>query len=157
MSATVVLMPIVAPIVWPVMVSATTAVMVSLGFAAVKAGDEIENEEVDAKTSVELDIPNSTEVGQNLSREEKLVFEKDGVTVIFTRDVRGKVKVCVEGEGYTKAELEEFGRELAGRVIQRFAYDRIVAEMQQKSGMSMVEQSVDENDTIHIKLRSWED
>lgn len=156
MSATIVLMPVVAPIVWPVMVSATTAVMVSLGFAAVKTCEEID-EEVDTKTHVELDIPNSTEVGQNLSREEKLVFEKDGVTVIFTRDVRGKVKVCVEGEGYTKAELEEFGRELAGRVIQRFAYDRIVAEMQQKSGMSMVEQSVDENDTIHIKLRSWED
>ncbi len=160
MSGIVVITPIVATAAWPVLVSAVSAVMVSMGYAAVKAAVDTEVETgVTARTRsrVEVEVANQEEIGQTLGREAEVTFEKDGVTVTFSRDVRGRLRVCVDGEGYGKAELEEFGRELAGRVIQQYAYNRIVEEMQQKSGMSMIEQSVDEDETIRIKLRGWED
>lgn len=156
MSGVVILAPIVITTAWPLMVTAATAVMVALGYTAVSAMAE-EEVETEVESSVEIELTNQQEVGQVMGREERLVFAKDGITVIFSKDVRGRLKVCVEGDAYSKAELKALGKELAGRVIQQYAYQRIVSEIQQKSGMSMVEQSVDEDETIRIKLRSWEE
>ncbi len=156
MSGVVILAPIVVTVAWPMMATAATAVMVALGYTTVNAFAE-EETEVGVDASIEIELTNQQEVGQSMGREERLVFEKDGITVIFSKDVRGRLKVCVEGEAYSKAELKALGEELAGKVIQQYAYQRIVSEVQQKSGMSMVEQSVDEDETIRIKLRSWEE
>ena len=61
------------------------------------------------------------------------------------------------GDSHPKAELEELGRTLAGRVIQQYVYARVVEEMKNRTGMELVEQTVDDEDNIRIKLRSWEE
>ena len=57
----------------------------------------------------------------------------------------------------SRAELEALGRELGGRVVQQYVYNRVVEEMKNRTGMELVEQEVDEENNIRIKLRSWED
>jgi len=140
---------------WPTLCAVAVSVMTSVGFAAVNSEEKVK-EDVAEETKVELKLANSEEVGNALGRDEELVFVKDGLTVRFSRNVRGQLKVCVEGAGYSKEDLEAFGQELAGRVVQQFAYRRIMEEMQ-KGNMNIVEQSVDEEQNIHIRLRSWEE
>ena len=82
---------------------------------------------------------------------------KDDIEVRFSRDVRGRMRVCVTGDSHPKAELEELGRTLAGRVIQQYVYARVVEEMKNRTGMELVEQTVDDEDNIRIKLRSREE
>ena len=157
MSGCVVLVPIVAAAAWPVLSGAAAAVMASVGFTAVQQTiDAVNRVGEQASDRVELDLANSEEVASALGREEVLTFEKDGLTVRFSRDVRGKLKICVEGSGYDKADLKRFGEEIAGRVIQQYACTRILNEMQ-SNGLSLVEQTVDEENNIRIKLRGWED
>lgn len=157
MSGVVIIAPIVATVAWPILCSAAAAVMGNIGFSAVNAGVNSETEvTTDSKTRVELDLANNEEVSATLRRGERLVFAKDGLSVVFSRDLRGQLKICVEGHGYSKNDLELFGREIAGRVVQQYAYQRIIQEMAAKH-LSIVDQSVDDQDTIHIKLRGWED
>lgn len=157
MSGVIVIAPVVATAAWPVLCSAAAAVMGAVGLSAVNAQTNISGAAAaESATRVELDLANSEEVGVTIRRDEQLVFANDSLKVIFARDTRGKLTICVEGSGYNKAELEQFGRDIAGRVVQQYAYQRIVQEMQARR-LSVVEQSVDEDDNIHIKLRGWED
>lgn len=158
MSGVIVIMPIVAAAAWPAVVTAASTVMLAMGFAAINNEMQVQQElgVITELNKVELKLSNSEEVGQSVGRDQSLEFERDGLKVKFTRDVRGRLTVCVEGD-LPKAELEELGYEYAGKVIQQFAYDRIIASMGQKSGVSLVEQSVDEDETIRIKLRSYEE
>ncbi|NLE54430.1 MAG: hypothetical protein GX617_05800 [Lentisphaerae bacterium] len=157
MSGVVVIAPIVATAAWPVLCSAAAAVMGAVGLTAVNAQTNTTTDvATETNTRVELDLANSEEVGTTIRRDEELVFANDSLKVIFSRDARGKLKICVEGSGYSKAELEQFGRDIAGRVVQQYAYLRIVQEMQARH-LSVVDQSVDADDNIHIKLRGWED
>ena len=64
-------------------------------------------------------------------------------------------RVCVSGESHSKAELRELGEALANKVIQQYVYDRVVGELGQ-TDFSIVEQEVDEDETIKIKLRAWD-
>lgn len=161
MSATIVIAPLVVTTAWPLISGAAVAVMTAMGYAAVKAGVDAKvaaevGTDVRSSTRVELKLANSEELKTAVGREEELVFEKDGITVTFSRDVRGKLKICVEGAGYPKSELERFGSEIAGRVVQQYAYHRILDEME-RSGMNLVEQEVDGENNIHLKLRSFEE
>ena len=159
MSAVILLTPVVIA-AWPAISGAAAAVMVSMGYVAVKTTAEVyaqQNSElnVDQEQTVELDLENSEVVGETLAREQELVYEKDGVTVKFRRDIRGKLQICVSGEGKTDAELNEIGSEIAGKVIQQYAYNQVVSEFQD-SNMMVVDQEVDEDQTIRIKLRAWD-
>ena len=42
-------------------------------------------------------------------------------------------------------------------MIQQYVYARVVEEMKNRTGMELVEQTVDDEDNIRIKLRSWEE
>lgn len=155
MSGVVVVLPVVASAAWPVLVTAASCVMTAMGYSIANTVAEAAAETGSVtRNMVTLDVSNTEEV--SLGREESLTFVKDGVTVVFRRNARGRLTVCVEGN-LPKAELRELGEQLAGKVLQQFAYNRIVESMSARTGMSLVEQSVDEDETIRIKLRSWEE
>lgn len=163
MSCVVVLAPVVAATAWPAMVSAATAVMVAMGFTAVEVGLTARNrvgvdETVREKEGIEIKLTNAEEVGASVGRGSELVFTRDEVEVTFSRDIRGRLKVHVSDGGIrSRAELEALGRELGGRGVQQYVYNRVVEEMKNRTGMELVEQEVDEENNIRIKLRSWED
>ena len=69
-------------------------------------------------------------------------------------DARGALKVCMEGQGKSKAELRKLGQELVGRVTQQSAYHRIVTELKQRN-MAIVDEQVTADQTVKIRVRNW--
>src|SRR5262249_22607699 len=83
---------------------------------------------------------------------EELVVEKDGIRAVFSRDARGALKLCMEGEGYSKGELKRIGEELIGRVTQQYVYHKMITELRDRH-MAVVDEEVAEDRTIRIRVR----
>jgi len=156
MSAVIILAPIVITTAWPIISAAAITVMASLGYATVSTAVDIAaRANVNTANTVELEVENSQELGNSLGREEELVFAKDNIVVTFKRDIRGRLQVCVSGDGISKVQLRKMGEELANKVVQQYVYNRVVSELQE-TDMSIIDQEVDEDETIKIKLRAWD-
>jgi hypothetical protein len=82
-----------------------------------------------------------------------MVVEKDGVRAVFSRGARGALRVCMEGEGYSKAELRRIGEELIGRVTQQYVYHRLVTELKERN-MTIVDEEMAEDRTVKIRVRN---
>ncbi len=163
MSAVVILVPVVSA-AWPAFSGAVMAAAASLGYSVVKqAIDEVE-ENVEGseayflkrgKHEVSLEIPNSEIVTDQLGREKNIAVERDGVTVKFARDARGKASVCVSGQGRTDAELTAIGEELSQCVVQQYVYQHLREELASRQ-FHIVEEGAAENNAIRLKVRLWE-
>jgi len=105
--------------------------------------------------SVDLNIPNSQIVTGELGRDQRISVSRDGVTVTFSRDARGKAWLCVSGRGQSAEELRTAGEELSRRVVQQYVYQRLTQEMQAR-GYTVVEETTDANQAIHMRVRHWE-
>ena len=77
---------------------------------------------------------------------------RGGVTVTFSRDSRGQPSVSLNGEGYTDTELRAFGEELSQRVVQKYVHQKLLDEVRAR-GFNVVEEVVDENNAIRLKVR----
>lgn len=94
-------------------------------------------------------------VADEVKREQRLVFEKDGIEAVFRRDVRGKFAVEVSGpENFTLNQLRRAGEEFAFALIQQFAHNRVVQEMERR-GMVITGEEVAANGDIVIRGRRW--
>jgi len=156
MSAVIILAPVVITTAWPIISAAAITVMASLGYATVSTAVDLATKvDVDTVNKVELEVENSQEIGDTLGREEELVFTKDGIVVTFKRDIRGRLQVCVSGDGISKIKLRKMGEEMANKVVQQYVYNRVVSELE-GTEMSIIDQEVDEDETIKIKLRAWD-
>jgi hypothetical protein len=94
-------------------------------------------------------------VADEVKREQRLVYERDGVEVVFRRDVRGKFLVEVSGpESWTLAELRARGQEFALALVRQFAHNRVVQELERR-GMIIVGEEVAENGDIVVRARRW--
>ncbi len=149
MSTVCVLTPIVIGS-WPMIASAVAGAASAMGFAM--AGEQTASESSGAKTAVETEVPNSEVVAENMKPGEKIRIERDGITIDFGVDERGVCTVCVTGEGHTKAELTTIGEEVAGRVVQQFAYHKLMTELKQRN-YSVLEESVQEDDSIPSRIK----
>jgi hypothetical protein len=159
MSAIIILTPLVIA-AWPAISAAVVGAVGAMGYVAANTvANEMnktkENLKTSLKNSVDIEVGNSEILKDNMAREQELVFTKGDVTVIFKRDVRGKLNVCVKGENTSKAELERIGKEIAGKVTQQYIYNRVVSEIQD-SEFSIIDQEVDEKGAIKIHVRNWE-
>ena len=152
---------ILAPVVmggWPAFSAAVVAAAASLGY--VVSEDQVKRFGLFGKVknegrSVTLEIENSELVTDQLGRDQKIVVTRDGVTVTFNRDARGKVELSVKGEGHEDGALRAFGEELSQRVVQQYVYQRITEEMRAK-GFNVVDEGRSDNQAIHLKVRHWE-
>ena len=108
----------------------------------------------DAKTRAEIAIEDSEILEAAAGTAEELVVEKDGIRAVFSRDARGALKVCMEGEGHSKSELRRFGEELIGRVTQQFVYHKMITELRERK-LAVVDEEVAEDRTIRIRVRNW--
>ena len=105
------------------------------------------------RNRAEIDIEESEVLQEAGPVGGQIVVEREGVRAIFARDARGALKLCVEGEGLSKAELKKIGEELIGRVTQQYAYHKIVTELQQHN-MSIVDEEVTADRTVKIRVRN---
>jgi hypothetical protein len=155
MGAIVVLTPVVVA-AWPVLAGAIASAAASLGYASVESLREQKSREA-AKESkgIELEVPGSEVVTGQLGREQRIRVTRDGVTITFQRDERGKASLCVLGEGRSHDELRALGEEMSRRVVRDYVYQQIMSEVRARDYI-VVDESVDENNAIHLTVRHWE-
>jgi hypothetical protein len=157
MSAVCILAPVVVA-AWPAFSSAVVAAAGSMGYlVADEAVSKLlgANENSLRPCTVDLDIPNSQIVTGQLGRDQRISVSRDGITVTFSRDERGKAGLCVVGSGHTEEELRAAGEELSRRVVQQYVHQRLTQEMQAR-GYMVVEENTDVNQAIHMRIRHWE-
>lgn len=149
---------IIAPVVvaaWPAFSSAVVAAAASLGYqVAASATEEVRVMRSEAPISVNLEIPNSEVVTGQIGRDQRIRVTKDGVTVTFSRDARGRAAVCVTGQA-DQETLQAMGNELSQAVVQQYVYQRLMDEMRTR-GFLVVQEENEQDRTIHLKVRHWE-
>lgn len=150
MSAVCVLTPLVVAS-WPVVSTAIVGAASSLGFA-VASQDRSKEAALTFEEQVELEVPNSDVIGENLGQEQTIRIERDGVKVVLGLDGRGACRMCVTGVGRSKRELRRIGEELSGRIVQHFAYHKLVTELK-KRNYHIVDEHVGENQAIRLRVR----
>jgi hypothetical protein len=149
---------VVAPVViagWPVITAAVTAAVASMGFNVVTAAAGPRTHAAlaaDTHNKVDIDVEES-EILQGSAANESMVVERDGIRGVFSRDARGALKLCMEGENHSKAELKRVGQELIDRVTQQYVYHRVVTELKQRN-MSIVDEEVTADRTVKIRVRN---
>lgn len=146
---------VIAPLVianWSVISAAVMGAVGTLGFVAV--GESSEKVETAGSTRTEIELENSEILDAAGGSGEELAIERDGIRAVFSRDARGTLRVCVEGNGVTKSQLKQIGEELIGRVTQQYVYDRVVTELNSRN-MAIVGEEVSADRTVKIRVRNW--
>lgn len=157
MSCVCLLTPIVIA-AWPAFSAAVVAAASSLGYQV--AADRVEklHEKRAAQQrpdEIQLEVPQSEIVTDRLGRDQRLVLTREGVTITFSRDARGRASLCVRGSGQSDEVLRSLGRELSGRVVQRYVYQRLMEEFRARQ-LVVVEEETDASQAIRLKVRHWE-
>jgi hypothetical protein len=156
MSAVCILTPIVI-MAWPAFSAAVVAAASSLGYqVAAEAQRQMPGESLRKETNaVQLEIERSEVVTNQLDRDQRIAVSKEGVTVTFSRDARGKASLCVTGDGQSDETLRALGEELSQAVVQQYVYQKLMGEMRAR-GFNVVEEEVSEDRSIRLKVRHWE-
>lgn len=152
MSTVVVLTPLIIAH-WPAITAAVTAAVGTLGFAVARAGPT-ESLQSAQRNREEIEVDNSEILAESAGTDQQIVVERGGLRAVFSRDARGALRVCMEGAGYSKAELRKIGQELVDRVTQQYVYHRLVSELKARN-MTIVDEEVAEDRTVKIRVRSW--
>ena len=157
MSAVCVLAPVLVT-AWPAFSSAVVAAAASMGYVVTEeAVSQLfgSTEQRKCAAPVQLEIPKSEILTSQLGRDQRISVSRDGVTVTFSRDERGKAGVCVTGSGQNEEDLKAAGEALSQRVVQTYVYQRLTQEMQIR-GYNVVEEQTDAHGAIHMRVRHWE-
>lgn len=152
MSSVVVIAPLVIAN-WPVITAAVTAAIGTMGFTLVSsaAASAAMGQHVNR---TEIDVEDSEILTGTAGQDERLIVEREGVRAIFSRDARGALKLCMEGRGVSKSELQQIGEELVGRVTQQYAYHRIMSELKERN-MTIVEEEVTADRSVRIRVKNF--
>jgi len=152
MSAVAVLTPVVIA-AWPALSAAVASAAAQMGFSVL---DELEQEQdLTAVRTVEMEVPHSEVVTGTLGRDQRLRLMKDGFTAVFARDERGHATFCVSGEGHSDQELRSVGEALGGRMVQQYVLQKLKTELADR-GMNLVEETVDQTQSIRLTVRHWQ-
>jgi hypothetical protein len=142
---------------WPAFSAAVVAAAASLGYQVASEAAAHTGATVAPKNAgkVSLEIENSEVVTNQLGRDQHIAVTRDGVTITFSRDARGKAALCVTGEGRSKDELRAMGEELSQSVVQHYVYQKLMGEMRSR-GFNVVEEETNQDRSIRLKVRHWE-
>lgn len=156
MSAVCILTPVVI-MAWPAFSAAVVAAAGSLGYQIAAEANASRSHETTRKQTgaVQLEIERSEVVTNQLGRDQRISVTREGVTVTFSRDARGKASLCVNGTGQSREELQALGEELSQAVVQQYVYQKLMNEMRAR-GFNVVEEEVNEDRSIRLKVRHWE-
>jgi len=121
-----------------------------LGYQVLKGGKVTASAtEVGKSVSLTLD---AQALSDALEREETVTVVQGDVTISFHKDPRGRVTMHVSGKNKTEAELQAIGQTVMNRILQQYAYQRVMQELE-KRGFTVVKEEVDENQVIRIRVR----
>ncbi|MFH0795841.1 MAG: DUF1257 domain-containing protein [Candidatus Omnitrophota bacterium] len=151
MSAICVITPLISA-AWPAFSSAILGAATALGFSQLNKADLKETSQTNE--TVEIEMKNSHIISESLTREEEASFSREGITITFRKDVRGRCGILVSGEGKTKEELKAIGTEVCRKIIQDYVRSKIMNELKKK-GFKLAAEEVTENKTIRLTVRKW--
>ena len=156
MSCVCILTPVVIA-AWPAFSAAVTAAAASLGYTIVEEGIKQGKTNVTESNlgRVNLEIEQSEIVTNQLGRDQRIKVMRGDVTLTISRDARGKAAICVTGPGHSDEELRAIGGELSQRVVQKYVHRRLMDEIRARQFV-VVEEAVDENNAIRLKVRHWD-
>lgn len=151
MSGIVVVSPLL--LAAPAVLAAATAAASSLGFQwgsqKLEALQPVEPEE----RVVGFDVAEAEGLRQLLQERGPLLLTRADATISLR--ARGQA-VCMEVRGKgSQEELESLGQEFLQTVSQHYAYDRVMSDLRQR-GFEALEETVDEDGTIRLRLRRWD-
>ncbi|MCB9858783.1 MAG: hypothetical protein H6818_24145 [Phycisphaerales bacterium] len=150
MSAVCVLTPLVITS-WPVLASAIAGAAASMGFTIQPAVVQDENRKV-RKKGVETEIENSEIIKDEIGPGQKIVITKGDISIEIGQDERGACTVCVTGSKHSDVELRAIGEEVAGRVVQQFAYHKLMTELKNRN-YSIVDEEVLADESVRVRVR----
>ena len=154
---------ILAPVIisnWPAITAAVIGAASALGFVTKQVvqqeTQQAQGEEQKAEQAVELELPESQILSEQVATDQQIVVTKGSVQIIVKRDERGRCVVCAKGKGHSKTELKQIAQQFTEKLTQRFIYDKVVNQLKQKN-FQIVNEEVTENDDIRIHVRRWEE
>ncbi len=151
MSTVCVLTPVVIGS-WPMIATAVASAAAAMGFSVVGSETAKAPPAKRGKERVEALVPNSEVIAEVMARGETVRIERDGVTIEFGVDERGACRLCVTGDRYSKKQLRQIGEEVSGRVVQQFAYHKLMTELK-KRNFDIVEEQLQRDDSIQVRVR----
>lgn len=148
MSSVCILTPMVVAS-WPIVSSAVASAAAAMGFSVVSAGAAVQ---VDVKDTnrVEVDVANSDVVAEHMHAKQSITIRKGGVLVDISTNENGVLTVCASGDA-TKSKLRVVGEEVAGRVVQQFAYHKLMTELSSR-GFHVIDESVSADQSIQVRV-----
>lgn len=153
MSTVIVVTPILIAS-WPAITAAITAAVGTMGFAAARSSGLELRAHGQETARAEIEVEDSEILADASGSGAEIVVEREGIRARFSRDGRGALRVCMEGQGLSKAELKRLGEELVGRVTQQYVYNRVITGLKER-GMAVVDEQVAADRTVKIRVRNW--
>ena len=158
MSMVFVVIPVVMS--YPLLASAAAAVASLTGLKMMEqSAESLRTLAGQEKACATLELDTSAEVRDNLEVQGGFTLEKEGLAFNFlkTRDT-GKVKIIISGNlgGYSREELQASARELMNQIMQRYAYDRVMRELN-REGFKVLEEERAADSSLRLKVRKWGD
>ena len=148
MSSVIVLTPIIIGS-FPAVAAAVAGVAGSMGFAMLTP-DNMPDSTRAEPPSVTTVIANSDVIEEELSHGQSIRIERDGVVLEFARNSRGECTVCATGSR-SKSELKRIAEEASGRLVQQFAYHKLVTELKHR-GYRVGSESVESDGSIQMSV-----
>ncbi len=142
----------------PVVLSATAAVAASLGFSMVhRTVEDLQNlfHTEEGGDFVEFDVAEARGLTRLIQEQGPLVLERQDATIAFVPG-KGRVQMLVRGRGGgSREDLEALGRQVLDGMAQQYAYHLVVSDLKAR-GFDKVEETRDEDGTLHLRLRRWD-
>jgi hypothetical protein len=148
---------------WPALAPIAAGVAAAMGYRSLTKGQlrDLLDGRLNARLhatrrhSLAIDSVLTEVIAEDLGAEERMAFERDGVTIVFRKDGRGKFHVDAVGPATeTTLSLKIRGEEFARELVKKFAYHKMIEQIQ-KRGATVVEETVKENGDIVLLNRQW--
>jgi hypothetical protein len=146
---------------WPALAPLVGSVAAALGYREManpqgllrgKVTRSLENMRREA---VALDEVLAEVIAEEVGNEERLLFEREDMILVFRKDARGKFFVEVLGPRTATAyNLKIRAEEFATELVKKFAYHRL-AEQLARTGAVVVSEEVSESGRITLTARKW--
>lgn len=149
---------------WPALLPIATAAGAALGYKCLGAHGnnkglfrsrltrKLENMR---RVEIALDSVLAEVISEDLGHEERLMFERDDIKLVFRKDAVGKFYVEVSGPSSASTQsLKTRGEEFSRELIKKFAYHKIVEQIERRGATIIDEELTDDGRNV-IRCRQW--
>jgi hypothetical protein len=139
---------------WPTILPVLTAAAGAMGFSIRKQARPLAKQQAAVAATActaTVEVSHSALAGESRGQA-AMEVENKGVQVRFSIAADGCLRVSAAGEGKSREELTAVARQVADKVVQTYAYHKVLTEAK-SLGFGLVEEQVDARGAIHIRLQ----